>query len=161
MAKSIAGAMEMATGRRLTMSPAEIDHLIGGLSGGMMLDVVKSIESAAGHPLKPEALQEAADQLIIGRFHARQLSSRHVTEMFEEYSVLRARQRHFESMRKAGEKGWKSYRLPPADLKRYWRLKASIDRFMAQYDRLDRAKTKAHAKEIRAKAAEIARKAMK
>jgi len=125
------------------------------------LDAVKSIEAAAGHPLKPEALQEAADTLIIGSFFGRQMSSRSVTEMFEEYSVLRARQKTFEDKRRSPKENpnWREYRLGE-DLQRYSRLSTAVMRFGKVMDRLDRVKTKEDAKKLRKQAVTIARKVM-
>ncbi len=149
-------------GELLGMSPAKADHLMHTYTGGALTDFIAQVESVAGHPLKNEALMEAADHWLVGRFFPRDISnSAAVREMWDEYSRLKALDNDWKQRRRGKSDGWERYQLSGADRGRLTRLETFVKQYKAAGKLYDGSETSAEARRYRRRMVEIAERAMK
>lgn len=85
------------------VSPAKIEHVLNGETGGLWSDLVGTAERITG-TAPPTAIMEPADIPVVGRLFVRDGSSAIIDEFYSELEYIRAKKNTFEKLTKESEK---------------------------------------------------------
>ncbi len=98
------------------VSPAKIEHVLNGETGGLWGDLIGTAERVAG-VASPEAVDEPADLPVVGRLFIRDAQSAAVDEAYTRLAYLRSRQHTADKLEEAESARAARYQLSEGELK--------------------------------------------
>lgn len=165
--KSYTTGIAKKMGEILGVSPAQIDHLIGGYTGGIGYDAMRAASYALrevgilAENEKEEVAKEAANYWLVGRFFARRLgSSRSVEEMWQQYGLLTTKRRTYRRKKNEKARGWREYQLSSQERRNLKRLEKAVEKFRGAMERRDASRTDEQSDRQERRAVGLARRVM-